>query len=174
MNVKCFNCAVSFEKADKECKRAEKLGRRHFCSRACSAVTRNNECSHGNIKNLNPANRRDAYSSFRAHLACAKRRAVKSKLDFSITLEDLRSQWNEQNGKCPYTGWLLVNPATSDLFHRATRSPDRASLDRKNCKVGYVPSNIEFVSMIANFAKNDFTSEQMITFCKAVAVHNDI
>lgn len=171
MKTTCFKCGISFEKPDKEWRRSEKLGRRHFCGRGCSASAGNSEHPRGNANHLNPANRRDDYSPFRAHLACAKRRAAKSKIEFSLTLENLKAQWETQNGTCPYTGWRLTNPPTSDLFHRATRTPNRASLDRKNCKTGYTAANIQFVAMIANFAKNDFSDQQLHDFCKAVTNH---
>lgn len=48
----------------------------------------------------------------------------------------------------------------------------RASLDRKDPARGYVPDNVQFVCLIANYAKNAFSDEELVLFCKAVAAHS--
>lgn len=171
MNVTCFKCGTPFEKRDGDYNRSEKLGRRHFCSMSCSVAVSNTEHPRHKAENLSASNRLDVFSPFRAHWSCAKRRAAKQKLQFTVTLDDLKLQWDAQSGICPYTGWVMPNPRTTAQFQRATRSPDRASLDRKNCHKGYTPDNVQFVAMIANFAKNTFEDEQLIGFCKAVVAH---
>lgn len=80
----------------------------------------------------------------------------------------MKSLWEKQNGICPYTGWKLELPRTTTGF-LDNQSSKRASVDRINISKGYVEGNIQFVSVIANFAKNTFSDDQLIEFCKAVA-----
>lgn len=47
-------------------------------------------------------------------------------------------------------------------------TPDRASLDRKDSSKGYTPDNIQFVSMMANYAKNRWNDKELFEFCSAV------
>jgi hypothetical protein len=45
----------------------------------------------------------------------------------------------------------------------------QASIDRTDSSQGYTPDNIQFVSLMANYAKNAFQEDQLIDFCRAVA-----
>ena len=101
------------------------------------------------------------YSPFRVFF----NRAKKSKKGCTITLTDIRLQWEHQKGICPYTGWLLKLPPTTSS--RYPKTPDRASLDRIDSKKGYTPDNIQFISLIAQYAKNDWSPNQVITFLEA-------
>ena len=61
---------------------------------------------------------------------------------------------------------MLLPCTTSYLGMPLT--PNRASVDRRDSSKGYTPDNIQFVAIIANFAKNAFPEEQLIEFCYAV------
>jgi hypothetical protein len=87
-------------------------------------------------------------------------------------LDDLRAQWQKQDGVCPYTGWRMILPSSSHTYNDLPIGPRNASLDRIDSARGYTPGNIQFVSYMANVAKNDFTHEQMLDFCRAVAEHS--
>jgi hypothetical protein len=50
------------------------------------------------------------------------------------------------------------------------RHPNQASVDRTDSSKGYVTDNIQFVSLIANYAKSSFDVQQLFEFCKAVAL----
>jgi len=170
MKVVCFNCECEFDKPEKERKRAERSGRKNFCSRSCSASYGNKKFPRlGNAARLIAGNRRDDLSPFRLHFRCAARRSKESGFEFSITIEDVKAQWEKQNGICPYTGWNLVNVETSR--QKLDKSPNKASLDRSESSIGYVPGNIQFVAMMANFAKNNFSSAQLVEFCRAVTAN---
>jgi hypothetical protein len=95
------------------------------------------------------------------HQKGSKRRA---ELPMSITIDDLRRQWEKQRGICPYTGWRLILKRVN-----TKQTPMQASLDRIDSSCGYVPNNIQFISLMANYAKNAFNDDLMIYFCKAVA-----
>ena len=100
----------------------------------------------------------------------------------NISLEDLKLQWEKQHGICPYTGWAMILPRCSVGFREpdeptsrgntTPRSVKNASLDRIDSSIPYTTNNIEWVSVIANYAKRTFTRAQVIEFCKAVATFN--
>lgn len=170
IRLKCDVCSTEFERHRSEVERNKKLGRGVFCSLRCAGVK--------NAKSLPPSakgvvppqfvgksgNRRDELSPFRRHLACMRQRGR----ECSVTLEELKAQWDNQQGVCPFTGWLLDNPATSTP-EKFTFHPRRASVDRKDSSKGYTKDNIQFVALIAQFAKNSFTEEELLEFCGRVA-----
>ncbi len=100
----------------------------------------------------------------------ARRRTLERGETTPLTLEDLKQQWESQNGICPLTGWALELPPTSN-WADTPLTPRRASLDRINSSVGYLPGNIRFISVIANYCKHVFTDADVIAFCHAVAEH---
>lgn len=82
----------------------------------------------------------------------------------SITLEDLNAQWEKQKGKCPFTGVDLLLPG----WYSAKDYLYRASIDRIDSSKGYEVGNIQFVSVMINYAKNKFDNDVMIEFCKTI------
>lgn len=83
-----------------------------------------------------------------------------------ITLEDLKDQWDRQDGKCFFTGRDL-HIKTRDGLGPPTL--DQASLDRIDNNKPYEPGNIRFISTIANYALNRyFTDKDLIKFCGQV------
>jgi len=84
-------------------------------------------------------------SPFKAILSRAKQR----KKEFNLTLHDFYNQWQQQKGRCPYTGWVLKLPKANE---RLPKTPDRASLDRIDSSLGYTPNNIQFVSLAIQYA----------------------
>ncbi len=106
-------------------------------------------------------NKKDQYSGFREHLRRCKRRNQ----EVDITLEDLKIQWEMQKGICPYTGLQLIQPK----YNSRNDVQATASLDRIDCKKGYVKGNIQFVSMAINYAKSTLTHEEILTLCRIIA-----
>jgi hypothetical protein len=173
--VVCASCGKEFEKRNAEINRMSKRGiKQHSCSNACTAKL------YG-MKNIpeskrtkwtpetRPGGRIDGLSPFRAHLNSIRCHGKKKIVEVSLTLENLRDQWNIQKGICPYTGLQLINPGSITEYNNAGRLWNKASVDRIDPSKGYIPGNIEFVSMMANFAKNGWTKEQVIEFCIYVA-----
>lgn len=169
--VQCCVCGAEIERRQAEVTRNAKIGRKTYCGLKCSGKVNNKHLLDHIVcgvvpAHLNPGNKRDHLSPFRYHLRNMKRHAHESGQACSVSLDDLKKQWDQQDGRCPYTGWEMENANTSG--HRISRSPRKASVDRKDSKQGYVPGNIQFVSMMANFAKNDFTESELLSFCESV------
>ncbi len=112
--------------------------------------------------------RRDEYSPYRHHLNLARRRVKANGRELNINLEYLKKLWEQQEGKCPYTGWELENFAATSLWNNHQLHPKTASLDRIDSTLGYVMGNVQFVSVMANYAKRDFHELQLLEFCNAV------
>lgn len=107
---------------------------------------------------------KDEFSPFRYCIRKIKQR-LKSAisrnrgLDFSLSLKDLKLQWDKQDGVCPYT-----NKKMTLVRERGNSSPFQMSLDRIDSLRGYVKGNIEFVCLSVNYAKNSFSRDQMMFF----------
>lgn len=168
MQTSCSVCGKVFERRAAEIKRNTKLGRKAYCSRSCAgkSLVSNIPLESKRWDHLKPGSLTDEYSPFRWHLRNCKRRSK----TFDITLEDLKKQWEEQKGICPYTGWQLKN--MSSHTDRLPKTPDRASLDRIDSSKGYVKGNIHFVALIAQFAKSEWDEITLRNFAEAVVKHS--
>lgn len=63
----------------------------------------------------------------------------------------------------------MILPDSTIGWDSKTDRTKRASLDRVDCSLGYVRGNVRFVSVIANYARMNFTDEELVGFCHAVA-----
>ena len=153
-------CGNTFLKDGSEVRRNLKLERNNYCSLKCSGK---NTIKHLNKGYVGDTGRCDKYTGLREHL----RRVKKRDKVYDITLDDLLTQWNEQDGICPYTGLTLIQPKDS----KGIALMYKASLDRVDSKLGYVRGNIQFISASANLGKNNMSHEEMVEFCKLITNH---
>lgn len=169
--LNCATCKISFFKEEREHRRQIKNGRvKFFCSQSCSTKMSNKENPRkGNIKNIIPNNLRDEFTPFRHFIIKSKNRDKLKNRETKLTVELLKILWEKQNGICPITSWKLILPESSKGFK--TYLPSNASIDRLDNSLGYTIDNVRFVAVIANLARNLFTDEQLINFCKAVATN---
>ena len=178
----CPNCGQKFEKPASELTRNQKLGRKSFCSIACSVQYRlhNKPLTDKQIEirenfkknctglkgDLNPGHKRwDEFSPFRETFRKAKMHSRETKKDFSITLQDLKNQWEKQNGRCIYTNVELSLP----LYNTKPPLTEQASLDRIDSSKGYIPGNIQFVCSCINFLKNKLSDLEVKRFLKQIS-----
>ena len=84
----------------------------------------------------------------------------------SLTVDFLIDLWDKQNGLCYYSGLPMIEPK-----YGAGRNAFTASLDRLDSSLGYIPSNVVWAMWICNVGKNNFTVDQYLSLCKAVAEH---
>lgn len=170
--INCEICNKEFEREKGEIKRSRKLGRKIYCSLSCAGEG-NKHClgeylRKGNPESLIAANRRDEYTKFKWFMKVIKQR----KKEYNIDLPYLKKLWKEQNGVCPLTGWELTLPKHSCAWDKAENKMYRASLDRIDSDKGYNKGNVRFISVIANYCKNDFTDKEVILFCESVMKHH--
>lgn len=165
VEIKCEQCSKPVLRERSEVNRSQRLGRRQFCGKACKAKAIPNETFHSRPENLVPGNRLDEFSPFKHHLHRLKNR----RHEITITLVDLKEQWDRQGGRCALTGWVLEIDPTSKQgggYH-----PRKASLDRIDSTQGYHPDNVQWLCMMANHAKNSFSMEDVREFAQAVVAH---
>lgn len=165
-NVNCDLCGKTCSKPVSEIKRNTNLGRKMFCSRACSvkygnSLPRNTENRYDISKHA--GNSKDEFTGFRYMLRSAKSRYK----DFDLTLQDLKDIWESQNGMCPYTGFALeLRTYKKKTFNRLKQ----ASLDRIDSSKGYIKDNVEIVALPINYLKSSFSKEETQTFLKEFAL----
>lgn len=175
-NLVCEECGVAFTRRTAEVNRNARKGRKTFCSSSCTgkfwAKTYDNfgDKKHAPFSGHTVVNgrKRDEYSMFKEFFRSSRANSndTKTSKEHSITLQDLKEQWEKQKGICPYTGWTLKIKSWSG--QKLEKTTDRASLDRIDSSKGYIKGNIQFVSLIAQYAKNGWDETVIKTFCEAV------
>jgi len=175
-------CGKEFTRRTAEVNRSVRLGMPQFDSRSCATKWRNahatepmRQASRSNIMKFGVSNnRRDELSPFRYfHIIIRNRRRKDGeKRQVEVSVEDLAAVWEEQEGKCPYTGIDMVLPrGTGAGWTEDTPVYKRPSLDRIDSSKEYIKGNVQFISQMANLAKNSHSHEEMVEFCRAIAEH---
>lgn len=93
-------------------------------------------------------------------------------VDPNLSIYDLKEIWDKQNGICPFTGWKLKFNKNTNWKNQLSVTVDKASIDRIDSNNNYTKNNIRFVSYIAQMAKNIFSNDELINFCRCVSNHN--
>jgi len=170
LKLKC-KCGQPFIKELREYNRQIKNGRQKedfYCSLKCSGkysvgldYFKKWAVSSENKKHLNGYcnNRLDEFSPYKEHLRRANRRSPNKKTN--LTPEYLKEIFEKQNGKCVYSGVdLLLNDNSNHIF--------TASLDRIDSNKGYEIGNVQWTSIVMNYAKQSMSHEQTKQFINEV------
>ena len=173
--IYCDGCGKQFEKETRYVKAADKKGRRNYCNLSCHAKSTREEKlgewvhSEENkqfLKSIS-GNRKDEYSPFRTLLKSCRTRTNKSgqpKGDFDLDLAYLKQLWEQQNGKCHITNVDLK-------LEQSYNKNYQASLDRIDSSKGYVKGNVRYISVSANWLKNNLDDDhikEFIQICRMV------
>lgn len=175
IDLVCQWCGKNFKRERGEHNRNTKLGRRVFCSLSCTAKQQNADepdyllKNRDNFKTIKGARALDKYSSFRYFYKRIKHSHKHKGRAYNLTLQDLKDLWEKQQGICPYTGWKLILPLSSGGWKTLDAPELKASLDRIDSSKGYIGGNVQFTSVMANWAKNNLEEDKLLKFCKAVA-----
>lgn len=171
--IVCERCKKKFTRKTAEVNRSKKLNRRNFCSRRCQCQDNIEHIPNSlryHPENLLAGKEKDKYSPFRWYIKQIRQRQKDSNHKGSdIDLNYLLLLWEQQNGICPITGWTLI-PRTHE--YNSKLCIKHASLDRIENHKGYIQGNVRFISVMANYALNTFSDEELIEFCKAVSTFN--
>lgn len=148
----CPICDKSFKKRVGDYNRSIKFENNIYCSKKCAASGRKKDPIDVGIKKL--------------FLSISWKKTPNNST--RITYEYLRTLWDKQNGKCSISkNSMLVNN-----WNKNNKSQYSASIDRIDNSIGYIEGNIRLVCQIINLGMNEFTDEDFLTFCKAVAEYN--
>ena len=77
-----------------------------------------------------------------------------SRHDITITLDDIKEQWKNQNGICY---WLDIEMSLADLA--ISRSPFAPSVDRLDSSRGYHKDNIVLCTRFANLGRGAYDND---------------
>jgi hypothetical protein len=178
ISVKCDFCGKQFEKRKSEYNRRMRLGKtKLFCSYSCSSKRPENiahiKKNASNYEISNHANNRlDSLSSFRYYMKSMKNKGRKPIIDVDASY--LKEIWESQKGICPFSGVKMTLRTHTNVIkggNNIPTSPYIASVDRIDNDKGYEKGNIRFISLMANYARNNFSDKQLVDFCKAVVYY---
>jgi len=171
ITITCASCGKEVSKLASEIKRQTKKGKNKFyCDLKCAGKNKDNiqrvSQFHNNFKLAKYTRQPDEYSNFRWYMKVVIRNSKKRNHEYNVDCEYLKRLWNEQNGICPFTNQKLTLRTHSN--NDIKKYPYQASLDRIDSSIGYIESNVRFVALIYNYAKNTFSDDDVINFCKNV------
>lgn len=104
---------------------------------------------------------------FKVYVHSSGSRARNKGIDFDITPGYLKGVWEDQGGKCRYTGIRLKHPKGK----KPVKQFKLASLDRIDSSEGYIQGNVQFVSLTCNLAKSTLSHEEFEEFLEVVRCH---
>jgi hypothetical protein len=169
--ITCASCGQKVEKRAAEIERQKKKGKKLFyCNLKCHGKNKKNiehiSKFHDNFKITKYIRQPDEHTDFRWYIKNIIKNSKKKKQSYDIDLQYLKDLWELQHGICPITGCKLTLRTHN---YKQIRGPYQASLDRIDNTKGYIKGNVRFVSLMFNYARNIFSDEEVIDFCKTVA-----
>jgi hypothetical protein len=84
-------------------------------------------------------------------------------IEWDLSMDYVANLMEQQSSKCALTGWSIEFPESGH--------PQKAlaSIDRVDSSKGYLEGNVQLVTRHVNMMKQQYTQEQFIEVCKAVA-----
>lgn len=83
---------------------------------------------------------------------------IRSNKLFDITIEDLKDQYVNQNGRCAYSN-IILNPVISHKNKHYKRNSNwKMSIERKDVKIGYTKENILLICLEFNTSDKSNTT----------------
>lgn len=164
----CKNCGKTYLLYVGEINRKNKKGTPFYCSHSCSGKNNTSHLAEWNkseenkkLCRKNCKNKIDKFTPFRELLKRCRSRKKDKDIELQITLEDIKEQWEAQEGKCPYLNETLVLPLTNGKENKS--NPNLiASLDRIDSSKGYIKGNIQIISRTLNYAKNSYDEKVLL------------
>ena len=196
ITIQCSFCHKEFNRTLFRYQYSEKYrGHRHFCSRSCKVRYFNpatiiklkcNGCHEEMEMELTLYTQRNKTNNG-VHYCCnacfqkcrkdrtpfgyfvdkGRQRSKQIGIECDLDNNFLKELWNRQKGICPYTGISMILPETKKEFCKCC-SIEKASLDKIDPTKGYVKGNVEFVCQGINFAKHDYSKEDVLRFMEKI------
>jgi|694.fasta_scaffold08789_13 hypothetical protein len=170
ISLMCHTCGKTISKPKNEINRQLKNGRTEFyCNLSCSGKNKNNiehlKNFKDNFKNIRYIKQTDEYSNFRWYMKVIRKSSKRKNQKHNVNCQYLKDLWEKQNGICPFTHKKLdLRTHSKDSL----KNPYSASIDRIDNTKGYIEGNIRFVALIYNYARNTFSDDEVMDFCKNV------
>jgi len=98
----------------------------------------------------------------------------KRNIDVEITLTDIKTLFDKQNGLCYYTNHKMTNVshARNEDDNQHIINKWNMSVDRKNSKIGYMKDNITIICSIVNRMKMNLKEDDFLLICYGVYCQN--
>ena len=105
-----------------------------------------------------------------------KHNAKRANVPFDITVEFLIGLFEQQEGRCYYTGAELVVKTSGGRGNKTTlaNSPHQMSLDKLVPNRGYVQGNVVWCTYLINTCKNMYSEKGFYKICKRVLCHRKL
>ena len=142
----CWCCKLNKELSEFHKCSSHKYGRMHIC-KLCKSGKRYILC--GLLSN-------------------ARARAKKRKLQFDLTKDFILLLKDKQSNRCAITNVELNWEVIAKIGSQRACLPNRVSLDRIDPLKGYIQSNMQLVTELANRVKTDLTMDELYDICWAV------
>ena len=123
---------------------------------------------HDNFAKVKYTRQSDSLSNFRWYMKNIIKNSKDRNKEYDVDLEYLKDLWESQNGVCPFTNKKLLIRTHAN---KDKKNPYQASIDRIDNTKGYIKGNIRFVSLMFNYARNNFSDNEVLEFCKNVAAN---
>lgn len=82
-------------------------------------------------------------------------------LEIDITPDYVKELWEQQKGRCFYTGLpMIISPTKKSPFH--------PSIDRRECSKGYIKGNVVICCQSINYAKSNYSENEFKEFLEAL------
>jgi hypothetical protein len=147
VKVKCHGCHAEFEiESGRYTSRHRENHGIHYCNRSCYYLHNHGKTPFGYFIDKSRS---------------------RNRWEYDIDPEFLSELWKKQNGKCAYTGITMILPESKKRFCKY-RSIEKASLDRIDTTKGYLKGNVEFVCQGINFAKHDYSKQEVMSFIQKI------
>jgi hypothetical protein len=104
-------------------------------------------------------------------LANSRNRAKKRGIDFDLSREYIKSLFDEQDGKCYYSGIPLnIVKESAEAVH----DPLKMTLDCIDPAKGYIKGNVVWCAYCVNAFKQKMNTDQMVEICKEIVKTSSI
>jgi len=100
-----------------------------------------------------------------SYLMRIKRSAANKNVYFDLKASDIRNLWDTQGGKCKLTGLDMLGPFDPK---EDTASPNSASIDRIDYRIGYVVGNVRLICNCINMFRARMNDEDMLQMAEAL------
>jgi hypothetical protein len=120
-------------------------------------------CSKPEIKAKQLEQKRNRASSIAGVFKSLQSGALTRGIDFLLTLEEFSELVATSNMVCAISGV----PLSLQVGHK-----HKLSGDRKDSSLGYTRTNVQIVSAMVNFMKQDYSQDEFISLCRKITEHN--
>lgn len=101
-----------------------------------------------------------------------RRNAAKRNHAFKLTIDDLQTLWDSQEGKCAYTGQSLhFKRNRAKIRGRHDANSAIASLDRIDSSKPYEIGNVQFIAAPINIMKNTYSESEFLRLVSKIYNH---